>query len=221
MFKKYLSYFIPINVVRKKSALSKTLEITWTNGQLVLDSENTNYSFGSLQRILRRGLRQIGFSTVKSMSEILVLGVAGGSVIRTINEEIGFKGKITGIDIDPDIIQIANEHFKLNVIPNLSIIVDDAFEFVLKTKLKYDLIIIDIFQDLVMPNFLFEVFFTNRLSEILNINGYLLFNTMTLNESHKVRNNQYIANFDSMKYSIEKISKIENHNELLLIKKLS
>ncbi len=220
MFKKYLSYFIPVNVARKKSAISKALEITWNNGQLVLDSENTNYSFGSLQRILRRGLRHIGFSTIKSMDEILVLGVAGGSVIRTINEEIGFRGKITGIDIDPDIIQIANEHFKLDEIPNLLMIVDDAFEFVLKTKLHYDLIIIDIFQDLMMPNFLFEVFFTNRLSQILNKDGFILFNTMTLNESHKSRNDQYIANIDLKKFSVEKISKIENHNELLVIKKL-
>jgi hypothetical protein len=33
--------------------VSKSIEITWTNGELVLDSENTNYSYGSLQRILR------------------------------------------------------------------------------------------------------------------------------------------------------------------------
>ncbi len=220
MFKKYLSYFIPINVARKKSAISKTLEITWNNGQLVLDSENTNYSFGSLQRILRRGLRHIGYSNIKSMEEILVLGVAGGSVIRTLNEEIGFTGRITGIDIDPDIIQIANEHFKLDEIPNLLMIVDDAFDFVLKTKLQYNLIIIDIFQDLTMPNFLFEKFFTNRLSEILSKNGFILFNTMTLNETHKYRNSQYVNNIDSKKYVVQKISKIENHNELLVIQKL-
>ena len=59
MIAKFLSYFIPINVYKKNSAVSKTLEVTWNNGELVLDSMNTNYSYGSLQRILRKGLKYI------------------------------------------------------------------------------------------------------------------------------------------------------------------
>jgi spermidine synthase len=55
MLKKLLSYFVPVVIHRKKSAVSKDLEISWNNGQLVLDSTNTNYSYGSLQRILRKG----------------------------------------------------------------------------------------------------------------------------------------------------------------------
>src|SRR6478672_4910701 len=99
MLKKVLSYFIPVNVYRKNSALSKSIEVTWANGQLVLDSKNTNYSYGSLQRILRKGLKKIGFSTVAKMQDILVLGVAGGSVIKTLVDEIGYNGKITGVEI--------------------------------------------------------------------------------------------------------------------------
>lgn len=53
------------------------------NGKLVLDSKNTNYSYRNLQRILRTGLKNIGFKKINKMSQILVLGVAGGSVIKT------------------------------------------------------------------------------------------------------------------------------------------
>jgi spermidine synthase len=147
MLKKIFSYFIPITIYEKKSSLSKNIEVTWANGELVLDSKNTNYSYGSLQRILRKGLKSIGYDTITTMDHILVLGVAGGSVIKTLVDEIQFKGKITGVEIDPDIIAIANEYFNLNAIPNLELIIGDAFEFVLKTKNKYDLIIIDVFQD--------------------------------------------------------------------------
>ena len=42
MIRKLFSYFIPINVYRKKSAGSKSLEVTWNNGELVLDSRSTN-----------------------------------------------------------------------------------------------------------------------------------------------------------------------------------
>ncbi|SDK58097.1 spermidine synthase [Flavobacterium noncentrifugens] len=219
MFKKWLSYFVPILIYEKKSALSKNLEITWNNGELVLDSKNTNYSYGSLQRILRIGLTHIGFQNVFKMENILVLGVAGGSVIKTLANEIKYSGRITGVEIDPEIIAMANKYFHLDQIPNLQIVIDDAFEFVLKTKEKYDLIIIDIFQDTTMPNFLFEKFFANRLGMLLNDKGFLLFNTMTLTESHNLRNEKYISEFDSSQFKVEKIPRLEAHNELLVIQK--
>src|SRR6187402_225569 len=102
MIQKLFSYIIPIKIFKKKSERSKIIEVTWANGELVLDSENTNYSYGSLQRILRYGLRNIGYNTILKMDHILLLGVAGGSVIKTLVDEIEYKGKITGVEIDPE-----------------------------------------------------------------------------------------------------------------------
>lgn len=220
MLKRFLSYFIPINVYKKNSTISKKLEVTWNNGQLVLDSKNTNYSYGSLQRILRKGLLYIGYERIKGFDKILVLGVAGGSVIKTLSEEIGFKGTITGVEIDPVVIDIANSYFEIDKISNLKLINDDAFEFVLKTREKYDLIIIDIFKDTEMPNFLFEDFFINRVNFLLQVNGFILFNTMTLNKKDKERNLIYRSRFNE-DYSVRMYPKVEDHNELFTIKKLS
>ena len=220
MISKFLSYFIPINVIKKNSSISKTLEVTWNNGELVLDSKNTNYSYGSLQRILKKGLKYIGYERIRKFENILILGVAGGSVIKTLVDEVKFKGKIIGVEIDKDVVEIANKYFKLNEIKNLELIVDDAFEFVLKTKDKYDLIIIDIFQDTTMPNFLFEVFFINRINFLLNVDGFILFNTMVINEKNRIRNLDYKKKFDA-NYSIRMYPKVETHNELFTIKKLT
>ncbi|MFH6971313.1 spermidine synthase [Flavobacterium petrolei] len=221
MIKKIFSYLIPIKIYETKSSLSKSIEVTWTNGELVLDSENANYSYGSLQRILRLGLKNIGYEKIVPMKHILVLGVAGGSVIKTLVDEIKYKGKITGVEIDPEIIKIANTYFKLDEIENLEIVIDDAFEFVLKTKTKYDLIIIDIFQDTVMPNFLFETFFINRVCSLLKSHGFILFNTMLLNESQNLRNKKYVSEFYKDQFQIKTIPRLEVHNELILIEKLT
>jgi spermidine synthase len=220
MLRRLFSYFVPINIHKKNSGVSKTLEVTWNNGQLVLDSKNTNYSYGSLQRILRKGLKYIGFERIKKFESILVLGVAGGSVIRTLTDEIKFKGKITGVEIDQNVVDIANKYFRLNTIPNLEIVIDDAFEFVLKTKSQYDLIIIDIFQDTTMPNFLFEDFFINRINDLLNTNGFILFNTMVINKKDEDRNLVYKNKFGG-NYSLRMYPKVETHNELFTIKKLN
>ncbi len=220
MVRKLFSYFIPINVHKKNSAVSQSLEVTWNNGELVLDSKSTNYSYGSLQRILRKGLKYIGFERIRNFENILVLGVAGGSVIKTLVEEIKFKGKITGVEIDETVIVLANDYFQLNAIPNLEIVIDDAFEYVLKTKATYDLIIIDIFEDANMPNFLFQDFFINRINSLLNLNGFILFNTMVIDKKQEERNRIYQAKFNG-NYSLRMYPKVETHNELFTIKKLS
>jgi spermidine synthase len=155
------------------------------------------------------------------MNHILVLGVAGGSVIKTLLNDVKYKGKITGVEIDPEIISIANTYFQLHEIPNLTIIIDDAFEFVLKTQEKYDLIVIDIFQDTMMPNFLFEDFFTDRLGVILESKGSVLFNTMITQSLHNERNLKYISKFNTKQYKVKSIPRVEEHNELIILEKLS
>jgi len=151
------------------------------------------------------------------MNHILVLGVAGGSVIKTLVDEINFEGKITGVEIDKAVIEIANEYFHLDKIKNLEIIIDDAFEFVLKTKDNYDLIIIDIFQDTRMPNFLFETFFINRICDLLQLKGFILFNTMVLNEKQKQLNLDFLNAFDVTQYKVTKLHKVEELNELIIV----
>ena len=221
MIRRLLSYLIPINVYQKNSAISQSIEVNWNNGELVLDSKNTNYSYGSLQRILRIGLKKIGFETVRSMESIVVLGVGGGSVIKTLVDEVKFKGKITGVEIDQEVIQIANDYFKLDTISNLSIVIDDAFEFVLKTKETYDLIIVDVFEDTKMPNFLYEKFFIDRIGELLNNKGFILFNTMLLDEKQNLRNLQYLKDFNTGIYTTNAIPRVERHNELIIVQKNS
>ena len=220
MLKRLLSYFYPIKIYSQKSSLSQSLEVTWANGDLVIDSLNTNYSYGSLQRILKLGLKNIGFAKIKKMDHILILGVAGGSVVKTLVDDIEFKGKITGVEIDSEIVEIANQFFKLNEIPQLEIIIDDAFEFVLKTTEKYDLIVIDIFQDIKMPNFLFESYFIDRICFLLKSKGVVLFNTMLLNQAENIRNQKMISEFKKENFTIKSIPRVENHNELIVIEKL-
>jgi len=220
MIKRLLSFLLPVKIHQKKSVYSKNLEVTWNNGYLVLDSENTNYSYGSLQRVLKKGLKYIGYDRIRNFQSILVLGVAGGSVIETLKKEIKFEGQITGVEIDPVVVELATKYFGLGKYNNVSIVIDDAFEFVLKSKEKYDLIIIDIFQDTTMPNFLFEDFFINRINFLLKVNGFILFNTMILNKNDSERNFDYRNKFDR-NYSVRLYPKIEEHNELFTIKKLA
>jgi tRNA A58 N-methylase Trm61 len=74
------------------------------NGKKVLDSQNPNYPYGSLQKLLSYGLSQLDISV---NSEILLLGLGGGSIIQTLRNTFDHHGKITAVEIDEVVIEIA------------------------------------------------------------------------------------------------------------------
>ena len=219
-FKRLLSYLIPIKIDEVKSDINKNLEITWNNGQLVLDSENTNFSYGSLQKVLRFGLKKIGFEKIKSFKSTLILGVAGGSVIKILVDEIQYKGKIIGIEIDAETINLANKYFGLDKIENLQVIITDAEKFIAETRETYDLIIIDIFEDTIMPDFLFGNAFISNVLNLLNIDGFVIFNTIVSDNSAQIRNEKFVKLIASKNIKLQRISNLEGDNELLILNNL-
>lgn len=219
MIKRLLSYLLPIPIKIFPSKVSDQLELTWNNGKLVLDTKHTNYSYGNLQKVLRKGLLKIGKENINQMQSILILGVAGGSVIRTLTNEFQFQNKITGIEIDPVVLKIAEQYFKINEISNLELILADANVFVSQTTEIYDLIVIDIFQDCHMPDFLYSENFVSNIKKILKPKGYILFNTIVLNKTSEQKNKSFKNHFESSKFAFKSFPNIDDKNELFLIKK--
>lgn len=219
MFKKILSYFYPVTVYETSSTISKTLEVTLYNGKTLLNTKNTNYSYGSLQKVLKKGLSEIGIHEIKKMNSILILGVAGGSVVKTLVEDFGFRNNITGVELDAEIIEIAHTHFNLDKFSNFNCIIDDAEQFVAVSKNSYDLILIDIFKDSEMPMFLFETNFINNIKKILESKGYILFNTMILDKNKKQIIEQYLQQFKDENYNIKILRNVEKFNDLVIVKK--
>lgn len=220
MFKKILSYFYPITIYKETSTISKSIEVTLYNGKMLLNTENTNYSFGSLQSILKTGLLDIGKTEISRMESILILGVAGGSVIQTLVSDFSFSKKITGVELDQEIIHIANSYFNLDKIPNFKCVIADAEKFVQSDTNRYDLIIIDIFKDTEMPEFLFQDSFISNSKQLLNKNGYILFNTMHFNRNSKNTIDKYLLHFDSNSYNKKVLKNVERYNDVIIINRV-
>lgn len=205
-------------VCKENSAYSTSLEVVWQYGKLILDSPNANYSFGSLQQVLRRGLFTIGKPRIQQLDNALILGVAGGSVIQTLRYEMGYTGKIVGVEIDPKVIELAVKYFNLDQINDLTIIIDDAQNYLKSTTATFDLIIIDIFTDNLMPGFLFSEVFYQNLEKCLQENGSIVFNTIVDDFYQVQRNSSFIDYFTASGYTTSRIANIEGNNELLFVK---
>ncbi len=83
-------------------------------------------------------------------AKILMLGLGGGSVVKWLAKKYK-RAKITAVEIDPVMIEIARRHFHVDVIKNLKIINQDAVGFIKKTKERYDIILVDCYQGHATP----------------------------------------------------------------------
>jgi predicted membrane-bound spermidine synthase len=128
--KRILNYIYPITKTIA-SQYSGLLEITWDNGKKHLNSKNANYSYGSLQRILKFGLEKTNLSKVNS---ILVLGMGGGSVIETLRQDFNYCKQIDAVEIDPIISTLAYTEFGISESEILKIHCIDAFKFISTNK---------------------------------------------------------------------------------------
>ncbi|MBP7808954.1 MAG: fused MFS/spermidine synthase [Bacteroidia bacterium] len=174
MLRKILSFFIPITK-NIKSDHSGNLEVTVINGKKLLNTTNTNYSYGSLERIMKFSLKKLELSKTNST---LLLGLGGGCVLKTLREDFHYNGEITAVDIDPVIIGIAEKEFNIVADKSTKIICSDAYSYVKENKSKFDLIIIDLFIDDKVPDQFTTQEFWRHLLEHLNQSGKVIFNTL-------------------------------------------
>ncbi|MFW6389202.1 MAG: spermidine synthase [Marinilabiliaceae bacterium] len=171
--KKLLSYVIPLDIKRYHTEKNGTLEVSLIDGKKRLDSPHANYSYGILQSVLKFGLRQIDLSGV---GNVLLLGLGGGSVVQTLRDDFGFEGPVVGVDVDEVVVDIARNEFDLKKDPGLTIVLDDACNYVRHTKEVFDLIIVDVFFDNQVPAGIYDRSFWRNIDARLHRGGFFLFN---------------------------------------------
>jgi precorrin-6B methylase 2 len=205
-----LSYIYPITK-KIESRFNGTLEITWFQGKKLLNTKNANYSYGSLEKILSVGFKEID---VNKFQNILLLGLGGGNVVKTLHQKFNYKNSITAIEIDPVIIQVAEDEFGITQTDNLNIICTDAYDFVMNSKMDFDFIIVDLFLDDTIP----EKFFTNEFWNRLIGANQLLFNaSLHKKNEHLLRN--IIDLLENNDFIINKLDNVNKTNTLLIAKK--
>lgn len=214
-YKKILSYFNVINEKRYDSIYNGVLEINWLNGKKILDTKNTNYSYGNLGKVLNKALKYTKTDFLKKDAEILILGLGGGDVVKQLRENFKSQARITAVEIDPVIIEVALNEF--NIVPDsyLELIRDDAENFLKYTKERFDVIIVDLFYDMEIPDFVFQKSFIQIINNRLNIHGSVIFNTFVLNNDQEIRNNQFLIRLDSI-FQVQSFKKLYGHNHLII-----
>lgn len=186
-FLKFVSSFIfPFKMEERKSDVSGKLEVRFTNGRYVLDSENVNYSFGGLHTIFQQAFSQFHIKD-RNIKHALILGFGSGSVASILQNEYGKTLAISGVEKDEAVIELSKKYFSLDKYKNLILHCADAYDFVLnQTSAPFDLIVVDVFVDILVPEKIREERFISALGKLLSPEGILFYNFVVRDE--KTRN---------------------------------
>lgn len=182
------------------------------DGKYVLNATNANYSFASLHRVFKQAFKKINLSK-KDVKSILVLGCGAGSIPNIIFKELALNPSIDAVEIDKKVIELANKYFGLNQYKNLNVIIDDAINHVETTNKKYDLICIDIFNGINVPDAILTQQFLSQVRNCLNENGEVLFNFVAHNHETKKKTKEIESLLLSL-FSNQETFKIEGINRV-------
>ncbi len=174
----YLNSFFKEKVIDTfDSEVNPLLEVALINGRYQLNAGSVNYSFGPLHDAFRRYFKKDP-PVLHANSNVLLLGLGAGSVANIIRNELEHDCLITGVDIDPAVIEAAREHFALDKLTGLKVVISDAYAFAIECKEKYDLIVVDIYIDDKVPLKFETLKFVRILSKLLKPGGKVVFNKL-------------------------------------------
>jgi spermidine synthase len=82
--------------------------------------------------------------------DIAILGLAGGTAARQYTAAFGSGVDITGVEIDPEILNVAKKYFHLDE-PNVHPVVDDARYWLDTQAGQYDVVVVDAYRQPYIP----------------------------------------------------------------------
>ena len=112
---------------------------------------------------------------------VLLIGLAGGSAVKSMLEFDGMK--VDAVEIDPKVIDVGKKYFDLKESENVKFYAEDGRRYLMKTDEKYDIILLDAFSggDGLPFHLATSEFFT-LCSERLTPNGVLMMNVIDMSE---------------------------------------
>jgi len=202
----------PRTVYQTKSKISGEIVIKEQLSKYTLHVGGLIQSGGIIRGIWKKALDRFKIYDLR-FKNVLILGLGGGTVVQLI-EACYPKAKITGVEIDPEIIKIGKKYFRLGEIENLEIINANAIKWVkrfnvLKHYNNFDLIIIDLYIGSKFPEKVASEAFLKELKKLLSKEGRIIFNRL-------ISPSEDLAGFEEkLRKHFSFLKTIETHTNLL------
>lgn len=144
---------------------------------------------------------------ISNISSILIVGLGGGIIPRQINKFLP-EVHVDVLEIDPEVIKIAEEFFYFKTNEKVHVHVGDALLSIKNLGRQYDIIIVDAFGHNYTPFPLMSVEFLRDIKERCSKTGIVVFNT---SPAYVMYNSQIRTLFEVFEKDIYSISNSQNY----------
>ena len=112
---------------------------------------------------------------LENPKDILCIGLGGGTMPKFFYRLFG-KTKLTILELNPKVIQIAKHFFKLPISKRFNILQGDGIKYIKNVEKKYDLLISDAFEDYGLPDNFCTISYFESCRKVLSVKGVFMIN---------------------------------------------
>lgn len=190
-FRRWLSYLWEQEIQITSSVFNPYLQVTMSRGRFRLNTENATYSFEDLYDNYFKSFKKYKLRNHR-LQNVLVLGLGLGSVpIMLTNQFRQKQAHFWGVDIDEVVIDLCRQYIPPRLSKRLTVFCEDAYDFVAKDDMQYDLIAVDVFLDDLTPMKFRSIEFLQNLKQLLRPNALLFYNTMTVSNDSYLQSHRF------------------------------
>lgn len=146
-------------------------------GRYQLATANAVYSFEDLYDNFSLSFERIHLDALP-IKRVLVLGFGLGSIPLILEKSFNENYEYVVVEIDESVIYLASKYALPELQSAIEMICADAFAYVMQCHEKFDMITMDVFLDDVIPEQFEQANFLERLGELLQPQGILLYNRL-------------------------------------------
>jgi spermidine synthase len=198
LLKKWLSHLTPIEIERASSVYNPFLQVRLHRGRFQLCTEKAIYSYADLYDNFTKTFDKIPLAALP-IKKVLVLGVGLGSVMYILEKLHHRNYEYIGVEIDEKVIELAKKYGINTLKSDIQLICADAAEFVANCDEIFDLIVVDIFLDDVVPNDFEQGIFLQQIKKLRSPKGILLYNRLSFFEKDRNKSHAFF-NYTFKKY---------------------
>jgi len=198
LLKQLVSFLWPITLER--CATDPDLQLRLEFGRVVVNKGQANYSYGKLQDTFKQFFQNTSLPWER-INRILILGYGAGSIAELVKTKYKRQAHITGIENNPCILHWHDAYF-----PQYAdhMIQSDAADHMSKvTEAKYDLIIVDLFEELEVPQQFRSKSFLQSCKDRIADDSYMLFNFVVSETDQTQAYNELMLTLSQLFRSVE------------------
>ncbi len=181
IWKKLLSYITELHIESTSSEHNPHLYVSLRDGRYQLCTANAIYSFEDLYDNFSEAFKYIDLDKIEGKN-VLILGFGLASVPIILEKQLQKKIHYTGIEIDEEVLYLAHKYVMDELVSSFNLICADAFLYTMQCEEQFDLVIMDVFFDDLIPEKFESVPFLQQLQTLIKPSGLLMYNRLAFNE---------------------------------------